>query len=73
MVTGIIPGSPADQAGIRVGDVVLSFNGAALNDEAPLLGRILSCPEGHKVTLEVWRTDDTVTVELVHTEEQETK
>ncbi len=68
LVTEVVPGSPAELAGVKVGDVILSFNGASLDEDAPLLGMIMSCPAGDKVTLEVWRANSTEVVELLHTD-----
>lgn len=67
LVTEVVPGSPSDRAGVHVGDVILSFNGAGL-EEAPLLGMMMACPAGSRVTLEVWREKSVRMVELSHTE-----
>jgi len=32
LLTGVIPGSPADQAGLRAGDLIVSFSGVAIDD-----------------------------------------
>jgi len=69
LVTEVVPDSPAERAGIREGDVIISFNGARLERGAPLLGMMLACPAGHTATLEVWRGNSTVIVELLHIEE----
>ena len=68
LVTEVIPGSPADLAGVETGDVILSFNGTKLDEEVPLLGMMMSCPAGDMVRLEVYRVNDIVTVELLHLE-----
>ncbi len=69
LVTEVIPDSSADRAGVKVGDVILSFNGATVEEEIPLLGMMMmACPAGGKVVLEVWREKGTEIVELVHTE-----
>ncbi len=69
LVTEVVPDSPAERAGIREGDVIISFNGARLEEETPLLGMMMACPAGNRVTLEVCRGNSTVTVELLHREE----
>ncbi len=71
LVTEVVPDSPADRAGLRAGDVILSFNGARLEEETPLLGMMMSCPAGDRVTIEVWRVNRTLVVELLHTDRQE--
>ncbi len=68
LVTEVVPGSPAELAGVQVGDVILSFNGTRLDEEVPLLGMMMSCPAGNRVTLEVWRVNNTAVVELLHTD-----
>lgn len=68
LITEVIPGSPAGKAGMEVGDVILSFNGARVEETAPLLGMMLVCPAGHKMALEVWRGESVSAVELIHME-----
>lgn len=68
LVTEVIAGSPADKAGIKVGDAILSFNGARVEDKVPLFGMMQSCQAGSRVTLEVWREKSSQNVEVVHTE-----
>ncbi len=66
LVTEVVPGSPAELAGVKAGDVIISFNGTRLDEDFPLLGMIMSCPAGDMVTLEVCRLNDTVRVEFLH-------
>lgn len=67
-VTNVIPRSPAAAAGIEVGDVVLSFNGTRVDGEASLLGMMMACRADHRIVLEVWRSENVTTVELIHRE-----
>jgi serine protease Do len=54
-VTGVEDDSPAEQAGIRSGDVLLSYNGESIMG-AQQLGRLVSeTPRGRKVKIEYWR------------------
>ena len=64
MVLGVRPGSLAAFAGLKFGDIILSFNGVQTEQDNPLLGMIMNCPVGNPVTLEVWRQDriDTVSI-----------
>ena len=66
LVTEVVPNGPADQAGVQVGDVILSFNGARLEEESPLLGMMMACPAGNRIALEVWRDQSPRTIEMVH-------
>ncbi len=66
LITEVVPGSPAEGGGIQVGDVILSFNGASLERETPLLGMMMSCPAGNRMTLEVWRENTVRLVRLLH-------
>jgi serine protease Do len=43
LVAQVLPGSPAEKAGIKVGDVVLEFNNTQIDDSAslpPIVGRV---------------------------------
>jgi serine protease Do len=66
LITEVTPGSPADRAGLRANDVVLSFNGARLEEQTPLLGMIIACLAGDKATLEVWRETAVSIIDLFH-------
>ena len=69
LVTEVIPRSSADKAGVKVGDVILSFNGTRLEEEVPLLGMMRACPAGNRIALEIWREKSVSIIELVHTDE----
>lgn len=51
-------------AGIKAGDVIISFNGVYVGPDAPLLGMILGCHAGDIVTLEIWNPQGLRTVEI---------
>ena len=54
-VVGVEDGSPAEQAGIKTGDVLLAYNGENILG-AQQLGRLVSeTPRGRKIKIEYWR------------------
>ncbi len=55
IVNDIYPGGPADQAGIRMGDVVLTVDGQPVSDLESLRFRIATEEVGGEVEVAVWR------------------
>jgi len=64
-IAEVIDGLPAAQAGIQVGDIIVSINGADTTLEVDLRNRIYAHQPGDVVTLEVLR--DGVVIELTVT------
>ena len=63
----VIPGSPADKAGIVENDIILEINGTKLDTDHPLGNVVAQFNVGDKITLKVWHTgaikDISVTLE----------
>jgi len=55
VVGAVQPGSAADRAGLRQGDVILSFNGVDVSDPNTFRNRVASTPPGTEVTLTIMR------------------
>ncbi len=55
LVSSVEPGSPAERAGLRPGDVVTAIDGTPISDPNALRNRIASTPPGTEVTLTVVR------------------
>lgn len=55
LVTYIRAGSPADDAGLMIDDVILKFNGKPLEDRIDLLNQIRALKVGDKITLLILR------------------
>ena len=55
LVNSVEPGSPAEQAGVQVGDVILAFDGQPIQKTLDLVKRVSSSPVGQKRTLTLWR------------------
>jgi TPR repeat protein len=51
------PGGPAAQGGLRLGDIIVSANGAPVANVRELRQRVASALPGSELLLEVWRTD----------------
>ena len=51
LVTDVWPGGPADRAGLKSGDLVLTLDGQPVNDEASLNYHVLTRNSGDEVTL----------------------
>lgn len=59
VVNTVSPGTPADKAGIKVGDVILKLNGDDVDDVPQLRNRIAAITPGTSVTLQVRRDETT--------------
>jgi len=55
VVTTIEKGSPADKAGLKLGDVILAYNGKKIEDPNELPRLVAATKPGDKATLELWR------------------
>jgi hypothetical protein len=55
MVSKVEPGSPADKAGIRVGDVLTSVDGKDVESSWDVMAKVRGLEEGHQVPVEIWR------------------
>src|SRR5258706_11081445 len=55
VVANVEPGSPAANAGLRTGDVILSYNGKKIDNPADLPRLVAATKPGEKAQLEIWR------------------
>lgn len=55
MVSKVDAGSPADKAGLKVGDILTAFDGKPVASSFDLRQRIRGADDGAAATLEVWR------------------
>ena len=55
LVSQVVPGSPADKAGIEQGDVIVSFDGRPIADSKDLPRIVASTPTGKTVTVKLLR------------------
>lgn len=64
LVEIVHPGTPAEAAGLRVGDVLLRLEDIELRDENHLINLVAALPPGQKVRLVIWRDRRSQAVEL---------
>ena len=50
-ITNVVPDSPADEAGLEAGDVIISFNGQEISTAQGLIQAIHSCQIGQRVEI----------------------
>ena len=65
IVTSVRAGGPAEQAGLRVGDVVTAAGDRVSDDERALLRIIAGWSVGSQIPLSVWRAGTTLTLTAV--------
>jgi len=63
--SAIFPGSPAEKAGLREGDIVLELNGEKITQNNSLAKIIMKYNPGDKVSLKVLRQNQILNVEVV--------
>lgn len=54
-ITGISPDSPASEAGLKTGDVVIEFDGKRVDNDSDLVNKVSLTPIGKPVTIAVIR------------------
>lgn len=70
LVVRVSPGSPAESAGLRPGDVLTAIDDEALDEEHPFLNVLLHHQPGDTVTLHVDRYGEQLTLQAVLGESQ---
>lgn len=64
VITSVTKGSPADEAGLKAKDVVLSFDGKPVENASALAELVRETPSGRRVTLEVLRNGSRTNVDV---------
>ena len=64
LVAAVEPNSPAQQAGLREGDLLLSFGGAPMENAAAVARAAADTKPGESSTVELWRDGNARTVNL---------
>jgi len=58
-IIGVVPGSPATQAKLQIGDVILSYDGKQVRNMSHLISLIQRSPINSEVNLKIWREGNT--------------
>lgn len=66
VITSVVPGSPADEAGLEAYDVIVSYNGEPVTDEVNLRQHIYNTDVNTTVDITFYRgpEEDTVSVDM---------
>jgi serine protease Do len=65
LVAEVVAGGPADKAGIRRGDVIVSLNGMPVESANDFRNRIATTPVGQRVQIGILRRGERITLEAV--------
>ncbi|MCX8105428.1 MAG: trypsin-like peptidase domain-containing protein [Ignavibacterium album] len=61
IVTRVVPNSPADEAGIKAGDIILEVEGYKINNEQTIFGVFQEFRVGQTITLKILRDNSELT------------
>lgn len=64
MLQEVISGSPAEEAGLQIGDVITAVDGTPIDQNHRLVDVVGLYKPGDRVTLTVWRVGDTTTMRV---------
>lgn len=65
LVARVEPGSPADEAGVAVGDVIVRVGGEPVDTPRDLIWQVLRAPEGEKLKVALLRKGERMELEVV--------
>lgn len=65
MVSGVVPGSPAENSGIIPGDIIMQFNGQNLTHPQELIDAVDQTKPGDKITLVVVRAGQSKEIGII--------
>ena len=65
MIASVAEGSPSEDAGIKAGDIILEFDGKAINEMNELPKIVAATDVGKKVNVKVWRNQRELTKVIV--------
>jgi 2-alkenal reductase len=63
-ITEVVGSSPADQAGVRPGDILTALNGQAIDEEHPFINQLLRFEPGDSVLVDIYRSGQRVQLQI---------
>jgi serine protease Do len=73
LVSSVEPDGPADKAGVKAGDVILSFDGRPVDTAGALPTLVAATAPGKSVPIEIWRDKSQRKIEVKVTQMQESE
>ncbi len=64
VVYSVVPGSPAEDAGITKNDIITEINGVEIKDYSTIGDAIASCSPGQKISVKIYRNKRSYTLEV---------
>lgn len=65
LIAGVLRGSPADKAGLRPGDILLTIEGKPISDTGTMLNLIAALAPSQKATLKIARAEATMDIIVI--------
>lgn len=65
LIAGVMRGGPADRAGLRAGDILLTIENKPISDTGSMLNLIAALTPNQKATLKIARAEQTINVEVL--------
>lgn len=65
LIAGVLRGSPADKAGLRPGDILLTIEGKPISDTGTMLNLIAALAPSQKATLKIARAETTMDIIVI--------
>ena len=62
-ITGVTPGSPAEDVALQVDDVILKFNGVAIEDDSHLVNLVSMTPVNQEIEIVLFREQQRMTIQ----------
>lgn len=65
LVAGVVPSGPADEAGLKTGDIIVKFNGQEITDTQSLLDAVAETQVGQNTTINVVRSGQSKEIKII--------